>query len=167
MDRQDILFKTEQGVFSYRVAGVLNRAGRVLLQRTPDDPGYAFPGGHVRFGETSEQALVREFQEEVGTEVKPTRLLWIGEIFFPWGERNCHQVCLYYALELCGDARIPTEGKFMAQDELEGERIDLEFCWIDLERLEEILVYPLQAQALLMHPSEQVERFVYVEQGVC
>ena len=45
----DILFKTERFVFSYRVAGVLVQNGCVLLQKPPDDDGYALPGGHVGY----------------------------------------------------------------------------------------------------------------------
>jgi len=43
----DIIFKTENYVFSYRVAGILIHKGKVLLQRTTNDTGYAFSGGHV------------------------------------------------------------------------------------------------------------------------
>ncbi len=50
----DILVKIDDGIFSYRVAGILVRHGMVLLQHPLDDPIYAFPGGHVKLGETSE-----------------------------------------------------------------------------------------------------------------
>ena len=49
---QDILFRTNDYIFSYRVAGILIRDGKVLLQKPTNDTGYAFPGGHVGFGET-------------------------------------------------------------------------------------------------------------------
>ena len=49
----DILFKTDDYVFSYRVAGILIRNSKVLLQKPTNDNGYAFPGGHVEFGETN------------------------------------------------------------------------------------------------------------------
>lgn len=51
----DILFKTEGYVFSYRVAGICIKHGRVLLQKPANDDGFAFPGGHVAFGETNEE----------------------------------------------------------------------------------------------------------------
>jgi ADP-ribose pyrophosphatase YjhB (NUDIX family) len=61
----DILFHTENYVFSYRVAGILINDGKVLLQKPKDDDGYAFPGGHVAFGETNAETLYREFREEI------------------------------------------------------------------------------------------------------
>ena len=81
----DILFKTEDYVFSYRVAGICIQNGKVLLQKPTNDTAYAFPGGHVEFGETNEQTLIREFQEEIGVDISVGDLKWVGEVFFPWG----------------------------------------------------------------------------------
>ncbi len=39
--------------------------GNILMVRHPDR-GWEFPGGHVEEGETPEDALMRELQEEVG-----------------------------------------------------------------------------------------------------
>ena len=62
----DILFKTDDWMFSYRVAGICVQNGKVLLQTTTgEDRSFAFPGGHVSFGETNEQTLIREFREEI------------------------------------------------------------------------------------------------------
>jgi ADP-ribose pyrophosphatase YjhB (NUDIX family) len=71
----DILFKHESGVFSYRVAGILLRDNKILLQKPTNDTGYAVPGGHVRFGETNAQTLEREFMDSLGQfEVYPTNI---------------------------------------------------------------------------------------------
>ena len=43
----DILFKTDDYIFSYRVGGVLIHNGKVLMQNAEGDDGYAFIGGHV------------------------------------------------------------------------------------------------------------------------
>jgi ADP-ribose pyrophosphatase YjhB (NUDIX family) len=163
MEKQDILFKTNTGVFSYRVAGVLIRNGKVLLQRPTDDPGYAIPGGHVNFGELSEQALIREFKEEIGADIHPVRLLWIGEIFFPWGERDCHQISLYYLIELCNETQIPLDGIFYANDEIERKTVRLEFSWQNLTDLNQFEVYPIPVKAKLMNLSDCIEQFVFIE----
>ena len=85
----DILFKTDEYIFSYRVGGVLIHNGKVLMQNAEGDDGYAFIGGHVAFGETTDETLAREFKEELGADIKIERLIMVNEIFFPWGNKPC------------------------------------------------------------------------------
>ena len=75
----DLLFKMEEGVFSYRVAGICVREDRVLLQTTTgEDRSFAFPGGYVAFGETNAQTLMREFKEEIGADISVGELKWVA-----------------------------------------------------------------------------------------
>ena len=63
---------------------LLNRQGEVFIARFNKIAGqYAIPGGHVEYGETLAQALVRELAEE--TSLIPTRyrLLRVGERIRP------------------------------------------------------------------------------------
>jgi 8-oxo-dGTP pyrophosphatase MutT (NUDIX family) len=44
---------------------------------------YCFPGGAIEPGESDEQAVCREFREELGAEIRPVRRLW--QSVTPWG----------------------------------------------------------------------------------
>ena len=70
----------------YGVVGVVVEEGRYLLIRRSQTvlaPGrLCFPGGGIEPGETPTQALVREFQEELGVTVLPVRFDW--ESVTPW-----------------------------------------------------------------------------------
>ncbi|HWS29059.1 MAG TPA: NUDIX hydrolase [Clostridia bacterium] len=162
---QDIIFKMENFVFSYRIAGILIRDGKILLQKPLQDDGYSFPGGHVSFGETSDKTLVREFKEEIGADIKVGRLVMIGENFFPWGSKTCQQICLYYLVSLRDETQIPLEGSFKAFDELCNERTDLDFCWISLSQFHVIKLYPAGLKENILSLPENVKHFVYMEEA--
>jgi len=56
------------------VAGIYKKDGKILMGRRHDREGrfagfWEFPGGKIEAGESDEQALCREFQEELETEV--------------------------------------------------------------------------------------------------
>ena len=159
---QDILFRTDEAVFSYRVAGICAQNGKVLLQKPTNDTGFAFPGGHVAFGETNEQTLIREFREEIGAEIKVGELKWVGEIFFPWGDRLCHQICLYYIIEMDG-GEIPKEGMFLGKEHLENRNFEIEFHWIPLDDIDKISLYPSNCKELMRKINAGVQHFVFKE----
>lgn len=67
---------------------VRNEKGKFLLglrtKNSRNEAGkWTFPGGCVEFGETLEQAVVRETREEYGIEVEPLRLLKVINHFPP------------------------------------------------------------------------------------
>jgi 8-oxo-dGTP diphosphatase len=49
------------------------KTGIVLIRRKNDPPGWAIPGGFVDYGETLEQAALREAKEETGLEIEGLR----------------------------------------------------------------------------------------------
>ena len=59
---------------------VVVRDGRMLVIRRARSVVaplvYCFPGGGIEDGESEEEALVREFREEIGLTVRPVRRLW-------------------------------------------------------------------------------------------
>ena len=156
----DILFKTDEHVFSYRVAGLLVREDKILLQRDIWK-NHAVPGGHVSFMETTEETLKREFLEEINAVIGVDRLVAVQENFFMWGEKPCHQLHFYYQIHL-EEENIQLEGEFPVCDELGDLRVDLDFVWIPLEELDKISVYPRESRKLL-EKREGVLHFVSSE----
>ncbi len=66
--------KTRKGHWIPVAAGFLRKDGKILVGQRPENnslPGqWEFPGGKIEPGETPEQALAREMEEELGIEVE-------------------------------------------------------------------------------------------------
>ena len=89
------------------------------------------------------ETLKREFEEEIHTKIEVDNLLAISEIYFPWGKRPCHQICLYYNVYLVDDG------------------IPLDFCWVPLEDLKKgTKVYPLELIPYILEPGKEIVHFV-------
>jgi len=157
---QDILFKTDSFVFSYRVGGILIYNDKILLQK-PKNDDYSIIGGHISCMETSTETLKREYQEELHAEIEVNHLLAVGEVFFTWGNKPCHQVCFYNKVYLCEPSTIPMDGIFQGYDELDNKKIDLDFCWIPLSELRNGLkVYPLEIIPFILKDSKETAHFI-------
>lgn len=78
----DLTLKTKEGYFNYRVAAVIVNDGKILAQRNTKTNEYYLPGGRVVFGETSEEALLREMEEELKIDITDYKPLWLNECFF-------------------------------------------------------------------------------------
>jgi ADP-ribose pyrophosphatase YjhB (NUDIX family) len=73
------------------VATAILDGGQILLTRREDFEVWCLPGGSVEDGETFAQAAVREVYEEIGLEVRITRL--VGLYSRPhWAETSSHLV---------------------------------------------------------------------------
>lgn len=67
--------------------------GKVLLARRKNAHGegeYAFPGGHLEFGESFEDCARRETLEETGIEIKNIRFLLVANLRHYVGKHYAH-----------------------------------------------------------------------------
>jgi ADP-ribose pyrophosphatase YjhB (NUDIX family) len=74
--------------------------GQILTisAQDPDKPAphYSVPGGGVEFGETSEQAIRREMQEELGAEITDLELRAVTEVICEVLGRPHHEIVFLY-----------------------------------------------------------------------
>jgi 8-oxo-dGTP diphosphatase len=78
------------------VGVMILKDGKVLLAKRKGSHGegeYAFPGGHLEFGESFVQCAVRETLEESGVEIKNVRFQYIANIM-KYGGKQYVQVGL-------------------------------------------------------------------------
>ena len=103
---------------------VIQRDGRILLQRRSDNGRWGLVGGLLELDETYEQAAVREAREETGCDVALTAFLGIfhnHDMVWSNGDR-AHTIGAYYAAEIVrGTPRTDEESlelRFFAPDEI-------------------------------------------------
>ena len=171
---RDILFDHGNARFSYRTSALIVQGGRALLQCPVGTQDYAFIGGHVSFGETAKDTLIREIREELHTDAVIGDLMAVGEVYIDWGRcpdgspRHCHQIGLYFHATV-DETQLPKADRFCGYDEAGNERYNLEYIWFPLEELREkiaskaMIVYPPEAMAHLLSGSKDVLHFTYTE----
>ena len=64
----------------------------VIDRKKKDWPGITFPGGHVEFGESFTDSVIREIKEETGLDIKNPMLCGIKD----WRENDSRYVILFY-----------------------------------------------------------------------
>ena len=104
---------------SVGVGAVLIHEGRVLLIRRGKEPlrgRWVVPGGTVELGETLEQALVREIQEETGLLVRPRQVVAVFDRIQRVADRvDYHYVIVDYLCDyVAGEARAGSDAEAVA-----------------------------------------------------
>ena len=136
----DITFITGNEKFNYRVCAMIVSDGKILAMRDDRSPYYYLPGGRVAFGETAENAVIREVQEELGVTPKILRPLWLNQAFFTEDvdHLNYHELCIYFLMDISDTDLLARSEIFTAK---EGHRTHV-FEWLEFDRLKDEYFYP-------------------------
>ncbi len=136
----DLTFKTDEGVFNYRVCGIMLHENKLLAMKNDYSPYYYLPGGRVNLHESAEDAVRRELREELGIEANIIRPLWLVQGFFmeDTSPERYHELCLYFLIDVSSTALIRQE-RFYG---LETKSHEV-FEWLPTDTLQEQYLYPL------------------------
>ena len=130
------ILRGSRGFVETIARGVAVRDGKVLLCRAKGGQSTYLPGGHIEFGETGREALVREVKEELGTDSTAGEFLGVVENSFDQhGKRHC-EINLVYRLDLASDAA-------------ESQEDWISFEWCDLAELPKANLLPREMGDLL------------------
>lgn len=137
----DISYKTESGKFNYRVCAMIISDGKILAMHDERSPYFYLPGGRVKMGETSEDAVIREVREELGIIAKIARPLWLNQAFFTEDVDHLryHELCIYFLMDISETDLLERGNEFTVN---EGKKTHI-FEWLDFDQLKEEYFYPL------------------------
>ena len=122
--------------------GVCVIDGKILLCKAKGGKTTYLPGGHIEFGETGRQALVREIKEELGVDSTTGAFLGVVENSFLQHGKPHAEINLVYELSLA-------EGDVRAREDW------IEFEWRPLADLGDLL--PETFRKLGTDPSARFE----------
>ena len=135
----------------YEVAGIETIArgvcivdGRLLLCKAKGGSTTYLPGGHIEFGETGRQALVREMQEETGLAAETGRFLGCLENSFLQHGKPHAEINLVYEMTV-------------ADLKVEAKEDWIEFLWCPWAALEAAQLWPAEFRRLGTDPHATFE----------
>ena len=157
----DMTVPCGEGLINLRVGAILLRDGRFLMASNRRDPYLYTVGGRIQFGETAEQAVVREVEEETGWKLKVDRLGFGHENYFimdfgPNAGSPVYELSLYFYM------KVPEGFEPRVQSRtFDGLMERMEWVSPDDPRT----IYPDFFRTELQHPEQIVKHFVTDERG--
>lgn len=154
--KKDMCVACDDGILNIRVGAIIMQDGKILMVGN-DRAGYLYSvGGRIQFGETAEEAVVREVFEETGVKMEIDRLGFVHENYF-YGDapskqgRLVYEISLYFYMKVLRDFA-PASVSFTEDNSKEYLR------WISLD--ENGKMYPEFFRRELRNPVNTVKYFV-------
>jgi 8-oxo-dGTP pyrophosphatase MutT (NUDIX family) len=148
-----INFETKNGVFNLRAAGLCFKGNKVLFAYHDNVKSYSLPGGRCELGEDSKSAVVREFKEETGVDVKVLDKHFLIENFFMFGKVKYHEILIIHLV------KFPEDSEFYKHDRFVGYEKEkpMDYRWVGIDDLEKYKVKP----DLLLKLIQNHEKYSY------
>lgn len=154
--KKDMCVACDDGILNIRVGAIIMQDGKILMVGN-DRADYLYSvGGRIQFGETAEEAVVREVFEETGVKMEIDRIGFVHENYF-YGDapskqgRLVYEISLYFYMKMPHDFT-PVSMSFTEDDSKEYLR------WISLD--ENGKMYPEFFRTELRNPMNTVKYFV-------
>lgn len=155
--KTDITVPCGDGLLIIRAGAIIMKNGKILMVGNHITPGYLYTvGGRLKFGETAEEAIVREVQEETGVRLEVDRLGFVEEYFF-LGDIEPNVGKLIYEVSFFFYMKVPEDFEPKSERFIEGNHEEY-FRWIDID--EPVKYFPEFFRTELLHPEPGVKHFV-------
>ncbi len=141
----DLSLDIEEYRLNIRAAGAIIHNNKILVHRDINKDHCCLPGGRIEIGETSEQTIKRELQEELGKDIEILNYMTTIENFFEMENKKYHEIYFLYKVEF-----LEEESKKIdyAMHNVEGKEY-LRYEWIDLKEIDKCNLLPICLKNIL------------------
>jgi 8-oxo-dGTP pyrophosphatase MutT (NUDIX family) len=106
---KDVCVPCDGGLVNIRAGAIIIKDGKLLMAGNGARPDYLYSvGGRIKFGETAEEAVVREVYEETGVRMEIDRLGFIHENYF-YGDAPANNGKLIYEISFFFYMKVPED----------------------------------------------------------
>ena len=154
--KKDMCVACDDGILNIRVGAIIMQ-GRKILMVGNERADYLYSvGGRIQFGETAEEAIVREVLEETGVKMEVDRLGFVHENYF-YGDAPSKQGKLVYEISLFFYMKVPRDFAPVSVSFTEDNSKEY-LRWVSLD--ENGKMYPEFFRTELRNPTDVVKYFV-------
>ena len=154
--KQDMCVPCQEGILNIRVGGIIMRDGKLLMVGNERSDYLYSVGGRIKFGETAEEAIVREILEETGVKMEIDRLGFVHENYF-YGDAPANLGKLIYEISFFFYMKVPQDFAPISESFTEDQSKEY-LKWVSLD--EDIKMYPTFFRTELQDPANTVKHFV-------
>lgn len=151
----DVNIKLGDYILNCRSVGIIIGNNKILFQKKINDKYWALPGGKIKIGETGEDAIRREMNEELGISLCNVKIHSVSENFFEINGVKYHWYIFSYILD------VNKNNYIFNNEEFNGlEKNDLIYKWFDIYKLDKSLIKPDYLYELLSGMEVDTVKFV-------
>lgn len=155
-DLKDMTVACGDGIINIRVGAIIMKNGHILMVGN-DRSDYLYSvGGRIKFGETAEEAIVREVLEETGYKMNIERLGFVHENYF-YGDAPSNMDKLVYEISFFYYMNVPEDFEPVC-DSFTDDNSKEHLIWVSPE--DSITIYPEFFKTELQNPVDYVKHFV-------
>jgi len=152
----DLCVKMDDGILNIRVGAIIMKEDKFLMVENDRFDHMYSVGGRIKFGETAEEAVVREVFEETGVKMEIDRLGFIHENFFP-GDTEVKKGNIVHEISFFFYMKVPVDFEPICNSFTEdGNKEHL--VWIRADHKKKY--YPEFFKTELNNPVMEVKHFV-------
>ena len=153
---KDMCVACDDGILNIRVGAIIMKDGKILMVGN-ERANYLYSvGGRIKFGETAEEAIVREVYEETGVKMEIDRLGFVHENYF-YGDAPSNLGKLIYEISFFFYMKVPSDFAPISESFTEDNRKE-HLKWVSLD--EDIKMYPEFFRTELKNPMDTVKHFI-------